>query len=270
MQTSIIQLVVLTTYGNAFLKGMSLPEKFFPGNSAFEFCKAVRFVDLQVHGDHYHELPYADEPAEFFKRLKDEGYKSLRIHYAPGQNEDVSDRMTTGFVGGGSRWLLEARHDAFADYWEARWDNGEEEDGNIWDVAYGRIVKGHDSATPAPGEMTKVKLDLIETLGQIKTFAQANNLEDFAKSFDEALTVLRSETPLKNSYYADLAPEGTLPLEALQLLAGAQAAWVFGGMGSWNDLGFMGTTQHEYETLSDELYYLLLAAISEAANASAA
>ena len=229
----------------------------------------VTFVDLQVHGDHYHEIPFAADPLKFFAQLKADGYQSLRLHYAPGENGELSDRMTTGFVGGGSRWLIEARKADGVDYWEARWDTGDEVEGSIWDVAYGRIVTGHQSAPPAPGQLIEAKTDLAEALRLIATFAHKHAHADFAKNFDDALLALSSDTPLKGAYYADMAPEGTLPLDALRLLAAAQSAWVFGGMGSWNDLGFIGIDQTEYVTLSDDLYDTLLVAITEAANASA-
>ena len=59
-----------------------------------------------------------------------------------------------------------------------------------------------------------------------------------------------------------------LPFWATQLLGAAQAAWIFGAMGSWNDLGFEGDDQVLYERLSEDLYQLLNAAIVAAANAS--
>lgn len=60
-----------------------------------------------------------------------------------------------------------------------------------------------------------------------------------------------------------------LPLEAIQLLSAAQSSWVFGGMGSWNDLGFEGEDQATYESLSEELYGTVNRAIVAATNASA-
>ncbi len=44
---------------------------------------------------------------------------------------------------------------------------------------------------------------------------------------------------------------------------------VFGGMGSWNDIGFEGDDQVLYDRLSEDLYRLLNVAIVAAANASA-
>jgi hypothetical protein len=57
-----------------------------------------------------------------------------------------------------------------------------------------------------------------------------------------------------------------LSLPSQQLLAACEAAWLFGGRGSWNDQGFEGTAQLRYEALSDELFALLNRAICVAVN----
>jgi hypothetical protein len=73
--------------------------------------------------------------------------------------------------------------------------------------------------------------------------------------------------PLTAGLHADIAPSAVVPLEAKQLLAAAEIGWVFGGMGSWNDLGFPGDEGKEYETLSDRLFDLMVEAICAATNA---
>ncbi len=50
----------------------------------------------------------------------------------------------------------------------------------------------------------------------------------------------------------------------------AQKAWVFGGMGSWNDLWFEGEAQGEYDRVSDRLFQTVNEAIRAAANTSLA
>lgn len=68
------------------------------------------------------------------------------------------------------------------------------------------------------------------------------------------------------TYHSDLAPTPAIPLEAKQLLAAVQAAWVFGGMGSWNDLGFDGDDQREYDALSGKLFLLINQTLCSAIN----
>jgi hypothetical protein len=45
---------------------------------------------------------------------------------------------------------------------------------------------------------------------------------------------------------------------------------VFGGMGSWNDMGFEGSDQREYDRVSELLFTALNETIQTAANASSA
>lgn len=47
------------------------------------------------------------------------------------------------------------------------------------------------------------------------------------------------------------------------------SAWVFGGMGSWDDMGFAGEAQKEYETVSKKLFQTLNEAIAVAASSTA-
>ena len=62
-----------------------------------------------------------------------------------------------------------------------------------------------------------------------------------------------SATPLSNDYYhADLALSGSIPLEAKQLLAAAQAGWISGGVGSWRDKEYQGPDREEYDRLTDQ------------------
>jgi hypothetical protein len=55
-------------------------------------------------------------------------------------------------------------------------------------------------------------------------------------------------------YHSDLMPENAYGMAEQQLLFAASHAWVFGGMGSWNDMGFEDKqVQHRYETVSSAL-----------------
>jgi hypothetical protein len=57
-------------------------------------------------------------------------------------------------------------------------------------------------------------------------------------------------------------------LPSLQPLAAAQAALVFGGLGSWNGVDFDETNRGRYQELSARLHQLLNQAIVVAANSS--
>jgi hypothetical protein len=178
--------------------------------------------------------------------------------------------MSVGLVGGGGRWHIETLSANLSDLWEARWLVGNKEDPErkIWDVAYCRVDQDRAHLPFSSESLTTLKSDLAAVLSRIDAFATTRkNLETYAPAFRAAKDILFSDEPLSKAYHSDLAPTSDIPLEAKQLLAAAQVAWVFGGMGSWNDLGFEGHEQ-EYVQISDELFSLLNQVICSAVNST--
>jgi len=275
MQTALAQIVALTTWGNSCLRGdpQFNADHFYPGNSTFGFCEHVRFVDLKATGSKWTEESYAADPSAWFLRMKQEGITALRMLYAPSDgvmlgNEKVADRMLAGFVGGGGRWIIEAVKPDVSDYWEGRWEVGDRNrsDRRIWRVTYGRIAADSPGYGGTVAGEDEVKSHLVGILDRISAFARVHHLDNFAAVFDEGSALLASSEPLQSVYHTDIAPPGRVSTTSAQLLAAAQTAWVFGGMGSWNDLGFDGADQVLYDELSEELYRLLNTAILVAAN----
>lgn len=265
MQGPIAQIIALTIYGNSIVQGNTTDiEEFYPGNSTFRFCEYVKFVDIKGK----EEKQYAESPISWFRKLKEEGVIAFRLIYGPSGNKNISDRMSVGFVGGGGRWLIETISPDGSDYWEARWEVGDQNhfDKLIWQVTYGRVASGERTLIHESLDGSKIKAELSENLVEISKFASEHELEGFAAAFDKGHAALESKNPYSEVYHKDISPKNFLDLEASQLLAASQAAWVFGGMGSWNDLGFDGDDQEKYEHLSDELYRLLNESYLMAAN----
>ena len=278
MQAPIAQIIALTTHGNGFLAGSPRfnPSAFYPGNTTFKFCEYVRFVELKrTWWKGRSESAYAPDPTAWFAQLKGDSVYGLRMSYGSSGGRqagglNVTDRMLVGFVGGGGRWLIEAMKSSGSDFWEGRWDVGDRKrkDQKIWRVSYGRISSNQRRVAHPATDVPELRNRLTENLKAIGNFARKHKLDNFAAAFDGGLAQLNSDVPQKSVYHNDLAPD-SLPLPARQLLAAAQTAWVFGGMGSWNDVGFDEEDQPLYDRLSEELYELLNAAMVAAANASA-
>ncbi len=77
---------------------------------------------------------------------------------------------------------------------------------------------------------------------------------------------MNSDRPVP-PYFPDILPEEGYSLGARRLLASAMQSWVFGGMGSFNDLGYQdGETNDEYERIADSLYDSVSTAILAAVN----
>ena len=94
---------------------------------------------------------------------------------------------------------------------------------------------------------------------EIANFAVSNkNTKGWEKTFNKAKDSLTSESP-NLGYYKDLVPEDSLPKENLQLLVTASKSFVFGGMGSWNDIGWFDDKKitKAYNKLSEKLYRIM-------------
>lgn len=277
MQGTIAQIIALVTHGNSFLAGSPRfePAAFYSANTTFVFCEYVKFVDLKKKNKGWDESPYAADPNEWLVQLKRDRVYGLRMSYSSSRqklgDKEVEDRMLVGFVGGGGRWLIEAMKSTGWDYWESRWELGDRkrQDRKIWRVAYGRIAIDQPVADRPAMDLPSLRNRLVENLTAIGDFARRHKLDNFARAFEVGLAQLSSGDPYKGAYHHDLVPDNALALPAIQLLAAAQSAWVFGGMGSWNDMSFEGEDKVVYDRLSEELYQLLNTAIVAGANASA-
>ncbi len=270
MQGTISQAIALTLYGNAMLRdGGHADEGFYPHHPAFMFCEWVRFVAFQSQDGTWGETRFADDPVAWLTRMQQEGVYGLRLVYEPSDQTDFSDRMTVAFIGGGGHWFIEAIHPSGSDFWKARWNIGDQDhpDRLIWQVTYGCLLRHQQTAPLDARPPAPIKSDLINNLETLSTFADTHHLSGFIEAFQRGLRALHT-TDLADAAPSDLAPPGLLSLDAAQLLAAAQAAWVFGGMGSWNDYGFEGVVQEEYEHLSDTLFALLNEAYLYAVNST--
>jgi hypothetical protein len=65
-------------------------------------------------------------------------------------------------------------------------------------------------------------------------------------------------------YYADSVPPHGL--DHARVAAAAFKSFVFGGMGSWNDLSFQGDAARNYEQLTKDLYAAVMFALDATAN----
>jgi hypothetical protein len=212
----------------------------------------------------------ATTPDEWLSGEATPGRSAVVLHGSI-ENPRIPERMSAAFVGGGGRWLLALHSEKGKDLWQASWEVGNQQaaDRRIWRVRYGLVAENADVALPALRTTDAVTGQLREALADIADFADDHRKDGFAACFRRALQCLESDDPFREVHHKDLAPEGLLDLPARRLLAACQGAWVFGGMGSWNDMGFEDAEQKRYDSVSDRLFALLTEAICVAAASSA-
>jgi hypothetical protein len=134
----------------------------------------------------------------------------------------------------------------------------------IWRVNYD-LVASQAGSPPVGPDRSDVTAEFKAALTRIHTFSQRHNCGEFTDCFRRALAAL-SGSQTRHGHHKDLCVPGTLSALSEAMLDAAQSAWVFGGMGSWNDMGFDGADAKEYERVSEQLFSVLNEAICVAAN----
>jgi hypothetical protein len=268
MNGPIAQIAALTCHANFHLQMADAPPRFFPENSTTQYCEYVRFVEVKNAMTKPEEEEVALNPNDWFNYLA--GAMGLRLWCDPGHNPPgMTDRLSAGLVGGGRIWTMEARYPKGSRFWCARWEVGDQNaaDDRIWRVKYGRVASGPTRPLD-PLAVNKIYPDLLAALKDIRAFSAAQEQGPFTDCFAHAIETLETGGRMRHGYHRDLAPEGALRPEDEAVLDACQSAWVFGAMGSWNDLSFEGANQQVYERLSDRAFDLCCNAIAAAATSS--
>lgn len=272
MTGTLAQLIALTAYGNDYIRTGKAPADFDTANTTFRFCSRVDFKGFKkpLFSSQLREYVVAGKPTEWFRYLRADSCMYLRLYYQSSKDQTMAnDHKMAGFVGGGGTWLIEAIYKNYSNYWANRWEVGDKDaaDQKVWTVSYG-LTAPKQHTTNRQFDNQKIRDKLRQTLTRISTFANSKDLSFWSERFfDKARSVLDSGTPSDGFYHYDLVPLENYPLAAQQLLFAAGSAWVFGGMGSWNDLGFDSSEINaEYERLSGELYAGINEAVIAAVN----
>lgn len=264
MNGPIAQLVALALHGNAYLSGVTAND-FLGHNSSAQFCESVRFVRVEklwFGMGKPAEVQVADSPDAWFAYLKQQHVEQLSVRWQKGTDAEVPDRMLAGFVGGGGTWVLVVR---FAggryERWLARWDIGDKDrkDRRIWRVTYGCVLVNKEPPSSLAASSTEAKAQLKTALIDIHGFSAKHECGGFTQCFERGLKWLEHE-PGMEGYHRDLYP-GREIASVSDLLFACQHGWVFGGMGSWNDMGFDGADGQEYNRVSEQLYRAIITAI---------
>lgn len=273
MNGPIAQIVALTCHGNAFLSGRA-GNAFFPANSTCEFCERITFVTVgRTFFGRKKETEVARSPNEWFPLLKSRGALGIRLCRESADNPEMPDRMSAGLIGGGGMWAMEILlPDKMSEYWVGRWEAGDPNaaDQKIWRVTYGCVSKGSTAPLTVP-VFAGIIRDLDQSLREIRGFSARIGTDQFTKCFDQALDTIATRGSNRQGHHQDLAPAGVLSDEAAMILDACQTSWVFGTMGSWNDLSFdQEGKQETYDRVSECLFRALNAAIGTAATSTIA
>jgi len=124
-------------------------------------------------------------------------------------------------------------------------------------------VRGSVDRLPPSPRLDAQAERLAAALADIHRFASAQGIEPWAGYFEQVRGLLGT-APLEADPAARALLACALPEKRVRLAAAALHADVFGGMGSWNDLGFPDNT--EYDAVSERLYKELNPSLQAAVN----
>lgn len=264
MNGDLANTIALGLHGSAWLaSGTGRAPALERSNSTFGYVDVVEFASATVRG---HTAEPVTGTAAWLKGLKESGVNRLWLVVFAKAPSAEPPHEAVAFAGGG-QWALLSDGER-PTLWVPSWTyaNPHDRDNRVWNIRY----SGHAldaSAAPHRPEVTAATEALRHQLVGAADFARANELAHWASWFDGALALMEAESP-EIAYHPDIAPRGAVSAEAYRLLAMAVQAWVFGGMGTWNDVWLEDEgAQARYAEVSSSLYRAILDACVAATNA---
>jgi hypothetical protein len=254
------QTMALAAHGSAWLARAdgTPPPDLLASNSSFRYVRAVSFTGPA-------EGAAGDSVVAWLDGLRGRGAQRVWVALGEGGRGIVPEHNAVAFAGGGTWWLL-ATGSGQDEAWQPSWTLGDRDapDHKIWDIDLQGSALGAP-ATPVEPNLDAAADALVLELSSIRRFSAEQQLEGWTEEFDAALAMRDVSAPAI-PYTPDLFP-ASHPPAAARLAAMAARAWVFGGMGSWNDLGFEAPeVTARYDELSRSLYAAVLHALVAAAN----
>ena len=267
--------ITLCCWGNYYLRNTENID-FFPAHKAFSVCYSVGYLCTeQIPSNKTKENLLSENPNQWIEQLRLQKCLCLKFHYF---EKKWLGLFRPPLIGGDGTWTLETQHSQYSDYWVAEYISRESTyeisrqpwtKNKLWRVQYHKVdAKKNKSKTK------KINLDehlqhFEKLLKELIQFTGRVGLDNFQKIFQRAFDCLKSDRPLTIGKCEEILPPGIRNLQAERLLAACYTAWVFGGMGSWNDVNFESTSRRDtemYGSLSTDLFDLINKGIVAAVN----
>ena len=261
MNGELAQIIALVGHGNLFLNGGNVD---LANNSTFQYVSSVKFARYK-NNQYKQGVEVANSVSGWFSFLRSIKVTRLWNIAFAWQRQDIPEHIAISFAGGVPMAIQADLQNGF-ELWYPLWKTGGQEK-KPWIIEYRSLMFSNSHVIPAQ-KMSSVKNTLRKAVSQAENFAKRPDVDanNWASWFAKSLKLLDSPDP-KPPFHSDLIPMSNFSLEARQVLTSAMQSYVFGGMGSWNDMGFQNTkTQKEYERVSKTLYEAVKLAITLASN----
>ena len=264
MNGEMAQIIFLVSHGNACLHD---PETLIADHSTrtvFQYVSSLDFTRYETSEDTTGQV-VAGSASQWFAFLRSIQASRLWNVSFEWSRSDIPEHVAVAFSGGVPS-AIQADLPHGHELWVPHWKTGGP-DKMPWMIEYrGHRIPKSLIADPLP--MSVVINNLRKAVTRASEFSRRAefNGSNWSDRFSQSLEMLDSQHP-NAPYHPDLLPEEGYSRESHQLLASAAEAFVFGGMGSWNDMGFGDPkTQNEYDRITSELYAAVKCALITASN----
>lgn len=265
MNAELACLVVLATHGSAYLNGDDdIAHAIEQSSAGFQYARTTTFR-MPTTGM-FRRARIADGAAHWLQMLRADGTRRLYL-WVPARNaprDHGLHAVDAAAFANGEPWALVSR--GRRDHlWTMHWETASSDapDQAVWDVEIaGAPVDPPDVRRP---DLARSRDELLRALESSRAFAEAHRLPNWVTCFERAARTATHPGPLPPDHL-DLVP-ATAPFEHRRLSAAAAQAWVFGGMGSWNDVWLKDErARQEHDALLQTLYETVLSSFVAVTN----
>jgi hypothetical protein len=261
VNVELAQLIALAAHGSAWLTGRAgeMPPDLEDGNSTFQYVRSVRF---ELPGRLLRASTVSSSVTDWLVAVRQRDVDRLFLATPSGQ---PPDRDPPAFAGTYPAAIVASSAKGPIERWTTTWTVGDRDaaDRRIWDVTYRGV---RDPKVVVQTTNVVQAMDALETaLRRAVAFAREHDLDEWAAVFEAALGMDHATDP-QPPFHPDMFPSAAFGRPSRRLLAMATRAYVFGGMGSWNDLAFQRDDAEAYEEVSGQLLAAVLAAFVAVVN----
>jgi len=264
MNGELAQIIFLVAYGNAYLHDNETLIADHSTKTTFQFVSSLDFTRYETNENTNGQV-VAKSASRWFEFLRCIHASRLWNVSFEWSRSDIPEHVAVAFSGGVPA-AIQADLPQGYELWVPHWKTGGK-DKKPWMIEY----RGHNIPKPLIGNtlpMSVIKNNLRKAVTRALEFSRRAEFHGniWCDWFSQSLEVLDSQFP-KAPYLSDMLPEDGFGLDARQAMAAAAQAYVFGGMGSWNDMGFGDRTiQNEYDKITKDLYAAVKCALISASN----
>ena len=254
MFTELTQCIALIGYGNPWLHSDQQSITSLRSSLAGTVLEGAGVTKFLLAG-----APVAASASEWFEYLRSIQAIRLRLVLGP-----FPDSVASVFRSA-REWAVQVDLERGASVWKAWWEKAQGR-GEPWRITYSGLFL----AAPLP--LTDLALSEAEgglrsAIEAAKGFATKTGRDRFVELLARISTEPVDRQAGPDPFSGILPPASTNP-EARRLLALADRAFIFGGMGSWNDFGSPdGALQREFLSVTSLLWRAFLTAVATATNA---